>query len=167
MPCDMISYKTKEEIELIKQSADVLGRAHAEVAKMIRPGVKTLDLDKRAEEFIRDEGGSPSFKNYSGFPYSLCISINENVVHGFPGEYEVREGDVLSVDCGVLLNGYHSDSAYTYSVGKVSDDVRALIRDDMERVNDAIQRELHSDGIESETLALPYRIMSRREDILW
>ncbi|NJL12809.1 MAG: type I methionyl aminopeptidase [Microscillaceae bacterium] len=125
----MIFYKTREEIELIRQSANLLGKAHGEVAKMISPGVKTIDLDKRAEEFIRDHGGIPSFKGYNkNFPGSLCISVNEQVVHGFPSEYTLREGDIISVDCGVFLNGFHSDSAYTYAVGPVSEDVRRLLQ---------------------------------------
>ncbi len=125
----MISYKTEEEIELIRQSADVLGRAHAEVAKLIEPGVNTLDLDKIAEEYIRDAGGSPSFKNYQGFQYTLCISPNEQVVHGFPGKHVLQSGDVISVDCGVFKNGFHSDSAYTYEVGEVKPEVHALLKE--------------------------------------
>ena len=123
----MISYKTNEEIELIKLSADVLGRAHAEVAKLIKPGINTLALDKIAEEYIRDAGGRPSFKNYNGFPYTLCVSPNDQVVHGMPNKNILKEGDVLSVDCGVFLNGYHSDSAYTYGVGNITDENKSLI----------------------------------------
>jgi len=123
----MIHYKSREEVELIKESAQILGKAHGEVAKNVKPGVKTAELDKIAEEFIRDHGGSPSFKNYNGFPSSLCISLNENVVHGFPSEYELQEGDIISVDCGVFFKGYHSDSAYTYPVGKVDDEVKQLL----------------------------------------
>lgn len=126
-----IIYKTKEEIELIRQSGVVLGKAHAEVAKMIAPGVKTIDLDKKAEEFIKDNGGIPSFKGYQGkynkFPYSLCISINDIIVHGFPSEYQLKEGDIVSIDCGVKLNGFHSDSAYTYAVGDVPENVQKLL----------------------------------------
>ncbi len=111
----MVHLKTDEEIQIIKESAQILGKAHAEVAKRIKPGVKTKDLDLVAEEFIRDHHGVPSFKNYGGnFPASLCISVNEVVVHGFPGGYEIKEGDIISIDCGVLFNGFHSDSAYTY-----------------------------------------------------
>lgn len=110
----MVYLKNAEELQLMRNSAKVLAQAHGEVAKMIRPGVKTSELDTRAEEFIRDNHGSPSFKNYRGFPYSLCISVNEVVVHGFPGDRELRDGDVVSIDCGVKLEGYHSDSAYTY-----------------------------------------------------
>lgn len=124
----MIYLKTDQEIELIKKSAQVLGKAHAEVAKWIKPGVATKRLDTVAEEYIRDHQGSPSFKGFNGFPASLCISVNEIVVHGFPSGYELREGDILSIDCGVKLNGYHSDSAYTYPIGEVSEEVLALLK---------------------------------------
>ncbi|KAA9338647.1 type I methionyl aminopeptidase [Hymenobacter busanensis] len=123
----MILYKTEEEIELIRASAQVLAQAHGEVAGMIREGITTRELDKRAEEFIRDHGAQPSFKGYNGFPSSLCISPNEVVVHGFPGDFVLKSGDVISVDCGVKLNGYHSDSAYTYPVGDVKPEVKALL----------------------------------------
>ena len=123
----MIHYKTSEEVEKIKQSADVLGRAHGEIAKHVKKGVKTSFLDKVAEEFIRDHGGVPSFKGYNGFPSSLCISVNEVVVHGFPSEYELKDGDIISVDCGVFHQGFHSDSAYTYPIGEVPPSVLALL----------------------------------------
>lgn len=124
----MIRYKSREEVETIKESAKILGMAHGEVAKQVKVGVKTSDLDKIAEEFIRDHGGSPSFKNYNGFPASLCISLNENVVHGFPSAYELKDGDIISVDCGVYYKGFHSDSAYTYPVGQVSEEVSQLLK---------------------------------------
>jgi len=123
----MIHYKTSEEVEKIKQSADVLGRAHGEIAKHVKKGVKTSFLDKVAEEFIRDHGAVPSFKGYNGFPSSLCISVNEVVVHGFPSEYELKDGDIISVDCGVFHQGFHSDSAYTYPIGEVPPSVLALL----------------------------------------
>ncbi|MEY2704208.1 MAG: hypothetical protein RL407_270 [Bacteroidota bacterium] len=124
----MIQYKTSEEVEKIKQSADILGRAHGEIAKHVKKGVKTSFLDKIAEEFIRDHGAVPSFKGYNGFPSSLCISVNEVVVHGFPSEYELKDGDIISVDCGVFHQGFHSDSAYTYPIGEVSPSVLALLK---------------------------------------
>ncbi|MCA6074192.1 type I methionyl aminopeptidase [Fulvivirga sedimenti] len=124
----MIYYKSKEEVALMKEGAEILGRAHGEVAKRVQPGVKTEELDRIAEEYIRDHGGVPSFKNYNGFPAALCISVNENVVHGFPGPYVLREGDIISVDCGVYYKGFHTDSAYTYPVGKVSDEVMQLLK---------------------------------------
>ncbi|RAK01958.1 methionyl aminopeptidase [Larkinella arboricola] len=123
----MIYLKSDAEIELMRMSGQVLGKAHAEVAKLIRPGVTTKELDRVAEEYIRDNGGIPSFKGFNNFPASLCISVNETVVHGFPSKYELKEGDIISIDCGVKLNGYHSDSAYTYPVGEISQEVRDLL----------------------------------------
>lgn len=123
----MVHLKTEEELIIIREGAQILGKAHGEVARRIKPGVKTSELDKVAEEFIRDHGGSPSFKNYNGFPSSLCISVNEVVVHGFPGKYELKETDVISVDCGVYYKGFHSDSAYTYPLEGVSTETRLLL----------------------------------------
>lgn len=123
----MIYLKTEEEIELIKESSLLVAKAHAEVAKLIEPGVTSLQLDARAEEFIRDNGGYPAFKGYSGFPNSLCISPNEQVVHGIPNDEPLKEGTILSVDCGVLMNGYYGDSAYTYTIGQVSAEVQQLL----------------------------------------
>lgn len=123
----MVFYKTDEEIELIRQSALILSKAHGEIALLIKEGVSTLTLDKRAEEYIRDNGGVPSFKNYNGFPFSLCISVNSTVVHGMPSSYVLNDGDIISVDGGVYLNGFHSDCAYTHAVGNVSDDVQQLL----------------------------------------
>lgn len=123
----MVVYKTEEEIDLIKESADILGRAHGEVAKHIREGISTIELDKIAEEFICDNGGSPSFKGYNGFKHSLCISLNSEVVHGIPTNYTLKSGDVVSIDCGVFFKGYHSDSAYTHAIGEVSPEVAELL----------------------------------------
>ncbi|WP_020532212.1 type I methionyl aminopeptidase [Flexithrix dorotheae] len=124
----MIYFKTSEEIELIKKSATLLGKAHGEVAKSIKEGVSTKELDLIAEEYIKDFGGEPSFLGYNGFPASLCISVNEVVVHGIPGEYRLKEGDIISIDCGVYLNGYHADSAYTYGVGEIKPEVQNLLK---------------------------------------
>lgn len=132
----MVHLKTEEELILIREGAQILGRAHGEVAKLIKPGVKTSTLDKVAEEFIRDNGGIPSFKNYNGFPASLCISVNEVVVHGFPGNYELRATDIISVDCGVYYKGYHSDSAYTYPLEAVGAETLLLL----ERTYDSLYR---------------------------
>ncbi|MEJ8800977.1 type I methionyl aminopeptidase [Pontibacter sp. H249] len=123
----MIFYKTEEEIELIRQSALILSKAHGEIALLVKEGVSTLDLDKRAEEFILDNKAKPSFKNYNGFPYSLCISVNATVVHGMPSEYILKDGDIISVDCGVFYNGFHSDCAYTHAVGNVKPEVQQLL----------------------------------------
>ncbi|GLU54144.1 type I methionyl aminopeptidase [Dyadobacter frigoris] len=123
----MIYLKTEEEINLIKESAQVLGKAHAEVAQWIKPGITTKKLDTIAEDYIRSFGGIPSFKGFNNFPASLCMSVNEVVVHGIPGNYELKDGDIVSIDCGVKLNGFHSDSAYTYPVGEVSKEVMDLL----------------------------------------
>lgn len=136
----MIFFRSDEEINLIKLSAQVLGKAHAEVAKLIRPGITTKELDEVAEAFIRDNGGIPSFKGYNKFPASLCISVNDVVVHGIPGRYELRDGDIVSIDCGVLLNGFHSDSAYTYPVGEVSQSVRRLLSRTKESLHVGIEK---------------------------
>jgi methionyl aminopeptidase len=123
----MIYLKTEEEIGLIRESAQVLGKAHAEVAQWVKPGVATKKLDAIAEDYIRSFGGIPSFKGFNSFPASLCISVNEVVVHGFPSNYVLRDGDIISIDCGVKLNGFHSDSAYTYPVGEVVPEVMKLL----------------------------------------
>jgi methionyl aminopeptidase len=123
----MIYLKTEEEINLIKESGQVLGKAHAEVAQWIKPGITTKKLDIIAEDYIRSYGGIPSFKGFNNFPASLCMSVNEVVVHGIPGNYELKDGDIVSIDCGVKLNGFHSDSAYTYPVGEVSKEVMDLL----------------------------------------
>ncbi len=123
----MVHLKTQADIQLIKEGAQILGKAHGEVARLIKAGVKTSELDRVAEAFIRDHGGVPSFKNYNGFPSSLCISVNEVVVHGFPGDYEIKEDDIISIDCGVHYKGFHSDSAYTYPLNDVSEEVLLLL----------------------------------------
>jgi methionyl aminopeptidase len=123
----MIYLKSDDEIELIRKSGVVLGKAHAEVAKLIKPGVRTKELDKVAFEYINDHQGKPSFLNYNGFPATLCISVNEIVVHGFPSNRELKEGNIISIDCGVILNKYHSDSAYTYAVGEISSETQKLL----------------------------------------
>lgn len=143
----MIHYKSVEEVELIKESADILGRAHAEVAKLVGPGIRTNDLDKVAETFIRDHGGVPSFKHYNGFPATLCISVNEQVVHGFPSDYELVDGDIISVDCGVKFKGFHSDSAYTYPIGSVSNEVLNLLRTTRESLYRGIEAAKHGNRI--------------------
>lgn len=123
-----INHRSEEEIELIRESSLLVGKTLAEVAKHIQPGVTPLELDKIADEFIRDHDAVPSFKGYNGFPNSLCISPNEVVVHGIPGSKQLREGDVVSIDCGVYKNGYHGDSAYTFEVGEVKEEVKDLLR---------------------------------------
>ena len=135
----MIFYKTRDEIELIRKSSLLVGKTLAEVAKRVKPGVTTLELDKVAEEFIRDNGASPSFKGYGGFPNSLCTSVNEAVVHGIPNDIPLEEGDIVSVDCGVYLNEFHGDSAYTFEIGEVKPEVKKLIEVTKECLNKALE----------------------------
>lgn len=124
----MIHNRTESEIALLREAALLVGKTLGEVEKHIRPGVKTIELDRIAEEFIRDNRAVPAFKGYCGFPGSLCISVNEQVVHGIPGNYELQDGDVVSVDCGTILDGYVGDSAFTFMVGEVSEEVKMLLR---------------------------------------
>ncbi len=124
----IIVLKTSEEIELIRVSSLLVGKTLAEVASHIKPGITTLKLDELAEEFIRSHGGKPSFKGYHGFKASLCISINEEIVHGIPGNREIREEDIVSVDCGVFMNGFHGDSAYTFAICVADEPKLKLLR---------------------------------------
>ncbi len=124
----MIYYKTAEEIELLRESNMLVAKTHGEIAKVIGPGVTTAKLDKIAEEFIRDNGGIPGFLGYGGFPNTLCVSIDNAVVHGIPSGYELREGDIVSVDCGVLMNNYYGDSAYTFTIGEIDPEIEKLLR---------------------------------------
>jgi methionyl aminopeptidase len=124
----MIYLKTPEEIELLRESNLLVARTLAAVGALIEPGVSTLKLDKVAETFIRDHKGIPGFLNYQGFPNTLCTSVNDQVVHGIPNNKPLKEGDVVSVDCGVLLNGFYGDSAYTFCVGEVNPEVKALLK---------------------------------------
>ena len=124
----MIYYKTEEEIDLIRNSSLLVAKTHAEIAGLIKPGITTLALDKIAEEFIRDNGGVPAFKGYGGFPNTLCMSPNDQVVHGIPNDRVLEDGEILSVDCGVVMNGYFGDSAFTYEVGDVDAETKQLLK---------------------------------------
>lgn len=123
-----VSVKSADEIEILRENAIIVSRTLAEVAKHIKPGVKTIALDQIAEDFIRSEGAVPGFKGYRGFPATLCISVNEEVVHGIPGERVLINGDIVSIDCGCRKNGYFGDSAYTFSVGEVNQGVLDLLK---------------------------------------
>ena len=121
--------KTAEEIELLRENNLLVSATLAEVGKHVRPGVSTLELDKLAEEFIRSHGAEPGFLGYGGFPNTLCMSVNEEVVHGIPSAKRIlKEGDVLSVDCGTLMKGFYGDSAYTFAVGEIAPEVADLLR---------------------------------------
>ena len=123
----MIYLKTEEEIELLRENNLLVSATLAEVGRHIKPGVTTLELDRIAEEFIRSHGAVPGFLGYGGFPNTLCVSVNENVVHGIPSNYALREGDIVSVDCGTILKGFYGDSAYTFCVGEVAPEVKQLL----------------------------------------
>ena len=136
----MIHYRTDSEIELLRKAALLVGKTLGEVGKHIRPGIRTIELDRIAEEFIRDHGAIPAFKGYEGFPGSLCISVNDAVVHGIPGNYELRDGDIVSVDCGTILDGYVGDSAYTFTVGEVSEEIKLFLQRSKESLYKGIER---------------------------
>lgn len=136
----MIYFKTIEEIELIRESSLLVSKALAAVAGHIRPGVSTQELDRVAEEFIRDNNALPAFKGYNGFPATLCISVNEQVVHGIPGKTLLKEGDIVSVDCGVKKNGFYGDSAYTFPVGEISAKKQELLKVTRECLLKAIEK---------------------------
>ncbi|MEM9324006.1 MAG: type I methionyl aminopeptidase [Bacteroidota bacterium] len=124
----MIQYKSKEEIELIRKSALLVSKTLGLMASLIKPGVVPLDLDKIAEEFIRDHGGKPGFLGLYDYPNTLITSVNEQVVHGIPTKRPLEDGDIVGVDCGVLMNGYYGDHAYTFAVGEVTEDIKQLLK---------------------------------------
>ncbi len=123
----MVRIKTDEEIAILRENAILVSKTLAEVGRHIAPGVSTMELDKLAEAFIRDNGAEPGFLGYGGFPFTLCVSVNDVVVHGFPSDYKLQEGDIVSVDCGTIYKGYYGDSAYTFPVGKISEENRLLL----------------------------------------
>lgn len=123
----MIYLKTEEEIEYLRECNRIVSMTHAEIARVIKPGISTITIDKLADEFIRDSGAVPGFLNYSGFPNSVCISVNDVVVHGIPNKNTLKDGDVVSIDIGASKNGFHGDSCYTFEVGSVTEDVKNLL----------------------------------------
>jgi len=140
----MIFLKTEDEIELLRKSNLLVGQTLAQLAKIIRPGVTTAMLDKVAEEFIRDNGAEPTFKGFpnphgSAFPASICTSVNEQVVHGIPGDVVLKDGDIVSVDCGTYMNGFCGDSAYTFCVGEVKPEVLQLLKTTKEALYKGIE----------------------------
>ena len=143
----MIYLKTDEEIELMRVSNQLVAKTLGEVAKAIKPGVSTLELDKIAETFIRDNGGTPAFLNYQGFPNTLCTSVNEHVVHGIPNSNPLQEGDIVSVDCGVLLNEFYGDSAYTFPIGEVHPEVMALLNATKESLYKGIEQAVENNRL--------------------
>lgn len=136
----MIHYKTASEIELMRVSALLVSQTLTEVAKILKPGITTLELDKVIGTFIRDNGAVPSFLNYRGYPFNSCISVNDVVVHGFPNQQPLREGDIISVDIGVIKNGWHGDHAYTYAIGDPGAEIMQLIRVTKESLYKGIEK---------------------------
>lgn len=136
----MQMFKTEDDIEVLRQNGDLVSRTLAEVAKNIKPGVTTIQLDRIAEEFIRDHGAVPGFLGYNGFPNTLCTSVNDAVVHGIPSSYVLKEGDIVSVDCGTKFKGFYGDSAYTFAVGNVSAEVAKLLNVTKESLFDGISQ---------------------------
>jgi len=156
----MVFYKTKEEIELLRESSLLVGKTLAEVAKLIKPGVTTLQLDKIAEEFIRDNGAEPGFLGYGGFPNTLCTSVNEAVVHGVPNDKPLVDGDIVSVDCGTLLNGFYGDSAYTFEIGEVTPEIHKLLEVTKECLNKAVEAAVSGNRIGD----IGYAVQKHAED---
>lgn len=147
----MIYLKSESEIERMRESAQLVSLTLAEVAKHIEPGVQTAKLDQIAEDFIKEHDARPAFKGYgppnNPFPGTLCISVNEQVVHGFPGKYRLKEGDIVSVDCGVEKNGYFGDHAYTFVVGDCDDETMKLLRTTLESLYKGIEQAVHGNKI--------------------
>ena len=124
-----VSIKSEREIELMREAGRILAQVHEDLGKMLKPGISTLDIDRAGERMIRGYGCVPSFKNYNGYPASICVSVNDEVVHGIPNKHRLlKEGDIVSLDAGVIYNGYHSDAARTYAIGKVGPEVQQLIQ---------------------------------------
>ncbi|MEI7471760.1 MAG: type I methionyl aminopeptidase [Chitinophagaceae bacterium] len=139
----MIHYKSKEEIELIRESSLLVADTLAMIAAAIKPGMTTLHLDALAEQFILDHKALPSFKGYHDYPFATCISVNEAVVHGFPNKREMKDGDIISVDVGAFKNGFHGDSAYTFGIGHISDEIKKLLRITKESLYRGIDKAVH------------------------
>jgi len=137
---NVIILKTDEEIEFMREANRLVGKTLGELSRHIKPGVTTLQLDKIAEEFIRDHQAIPTFLGYGGFPNSICTSVNENVVHGIPNNVPLKEGDVISIDCGTNLRGFCGDSAYTFQVGEVDEKVKQLLRTTEESLYKGIEQ---------------------------
>jgi methionyl aminopeptidase len=136
----MIHYKNKEEIEQMRDSALLVSKTLTEVAKILKSGITTISIDKIIGEFIRDHQAVPAFLHYNGYPFNSCISVNDVVVHGFPNTTSIKEGDVVSVDVGVVLKGWYGDHAYTFMVGKPADEVVMLVKHTKESLYKGIEK---------------------------
>ena len=145
----MIHYKSEKEVELIRESSLLVSKTLAMVAGILKPGISTLYIDQQAEQFIRDHGALPSFKGYGdpAFPFTCCISVNDAVVHGFPTKDELKDGDIVSVDCGAYKNGFHGDSAYTFAIGEISEEVKQLLRVTKQSLYKGIEKAVHGNRV--------------------
>lgn len=124
-----VSIKSEREIELMREAGRILAQVHEELGKILKPGISTMDIDRTGEKLIRSFGCVPSFKNYNGYPASICVSVNDEVVHGIPNKHRIlKEGDIVSLDAGVIYHGYHSDAARTHAIGNISPEAEQLIR---------------------------------------
>ncbi len=147
-PNGMIIYKTEAEVALMKQSATLVSKTLAEVAKILKPGITTHEIDSLCETFVRDNNAIPSFKNYKGtYPFSICASVNDVVVHGFPNDLPLQDGDIISIDLGVILNGWHGDHAYTFILGEVKKEVLDLVRVTKESLYKGIEKAIINNRI--------------------
>ena len=156
----MLHIKTSEEIELLRECNLLVSKTLAEVGSIIRPGITTKDLDRHAESYIRDNGAEPAFKGYNGFPGTLCTSVNDEVVHGIPSDYVLKEGDIVSVDCGVLMKGYYGDSAFTFPVGEISEDIRRLLDVTRASLEDGVKEAIAGNRVGD----VGFAVQSRAED---
>ena len=136
----MMIYKTQEQVEMMRQSALLVSKTLSEIAKILKPGITTLAIDKVIGEIIKDHSAVPSFLNYKGYPFNSCISVNDVVVHGFPNKNELKEGDIASIDIGVILNGWHGDHAYTFAIGDPGDATMQLIKVTKEALYKGIEK---------------------------
>ncbi len=159
----MIYHKTKAEIELARESALLVSKTLTETAKLLRPGITTLSLDKFIGEFIRDHGASPSFLNYHGYPFNSCMSVNDVVVHGFANENELKEGDIISIDVGAYKNGFHGDHAYTFAIGNPGEAIAQLIRVTKESLYKGIEKAVAGNRVGD--ISLPYRNIRKRNTV--
>jgi len=156
----MLYLKTDEEVGLLRESNLLVSRTLAEIAACIKPGITTLFLDNLAETFIRENGGTPAFKGYGGFPKTLCTSVNDEVVHGIPSDYILKEGDIISIDCGVILDGWYGDSAYTFAVGEIDAKVNRLLEYTKASLEDGVREAVAGNRIGDISFAVQNRAES-------
>ena len=156
----MLKVKGAEDIEYLRENNQIVSKTLAELGRMIQPGVTTLELDRRAEEFIRDHGAKPGFLGYGGFPNSICTSVNDAVVHGIPSDYPLHEGDIISIDCGTIKHGFYGDSAYTFAVGELDDAVKELLAATRESLFKGIEQAVAGNRVGDISYAVQYHAES-------